>query len=144
MTRRIGPKGLALIRQFEGLRLHAYFCPAGIATIGFGSTGPHVKMGMTITEAEANALLLDDLDWFEVGVAKVGGPMTPGQFSALTALAFNIGLDALKHSTLLRLHQEGDYDGAAAQFLRWNRAGSKILPGLTARRAAERALYELS
>ncbi|MES2902839.1 MAG: lysozyme [Pseudomonadota bacterium] len=140
-VRRIGPKGLALIKRFEGLRLNAYKCPADVATIGYGSTGPHVRMGMTITEAEAEKLLLDDLDRFERGVVNLAGTMTAGQFSALVAFAFNVGLGALGTSTLLKKHLAGDYDGAADQFARWNRAGPKVLAGLTTRRAAEANLY---
>lgn len=141
MTRRIGPKGLALIKTSEGLRLKAYRDAVGVLTIGYGSTGPHVKPGMTITEAEAEALLRKDLDRFERGVVELAGEMTAGQFSALVSFSFNLGLSALRDSTLLRLHRAGDFDGAAAQFGRWNRAGGRVLPGLTKRRAAERALY---
>ncbi len=141
--RRIGPKGLALIKQFEGLRLKAYKCPAGVVTIGYGSTGPHVKMGFTITETEAEALLREDLERFERGVVAMAGKITPGQFSALVALAFNIGLGAFGTSTLLKKHLAGDYAVAAEQFSRWTRGGGRILPGLVKRRAAERALYEL-
>lgn len=141
--RRIGPKGLALIKQYEGLALKAYVCPAGVVTVGYGSTGPHVRMGMAITHAEADALLRKDLERFERGVSAIAGEMTPGQFSALVSFAFNLGLEALKESTLLRLHKEGDHAGATEQFGRWNKAGGRVLNGLTKRRAAERRLYEL-
>lgn len=139
--RRIGPKGLALIKASEGLRLKAYRCPADVPTIGYGSTGPHVRMGMTITEAEADALLRKDLERFERGVAEMSGDMTPGQFSALVSFAFNVGLEALRKSTLLRKHLSGDHAGAAAEFGKWVNAGGKKLPGLVKRRAAEAALY---
>lgn len=141
--RRIGPKALALIKRFEGLELKAYRCPANVVTIGYGSTGPHVRMGMTITEAEAEALLRKDLERFEKGVVDLAGKMTPGQFSALVSFAFNVGLSALKGSTLLRMHLAGDYDGAERQFMRWNRAGNRVLAGLTKRRAAEAELYRI-
>lgn len=143
MTRRIGPKGLALVKQFEGLKLKSYRCPAGVWTIGYGSTGEHVRPGFTITEPEAEALLREDLDRFERGVVALAGKMTPGQFSSLVAFSFNVGLRAFENSTLLRKHLAGDYAGAAEQFARWARGGGKILPGLVKRRAAERALYEL-
>lgn len=139
--RHIGPKGLALIKRSEGLRLKAYRCPAGVVTVGYGSTGDHVSMGMTITELEAEALLRKDLERFEAGVVAMAGKMTPGQFSALVSLSFNIGLEALRKSTLLRKHNAGDYSGAAAQFAVWNRGGGRVLPGLVTRRAAEAALY---
>lgn len=141
--RHIGPKGLALIKRSEGLRLKAYRCPADVPTIGYGSTGPHVHMGMTITEAEAEALLLKDLGRFERGVAEMGGEMTPGQFSALVSFAFNLGLNALRKSTLLKKHLAGDHAGAAAEFSKWVNAGGKRLPGLVTRRADEAALYRL-
>jgi lysozyme len=139
--RRIGPKGLALIKSSEGLHLKAYRCPAGVLTIGYGSTGAHVKMGMKISAAEADALLRRDLERFERGVSEIGGDMTPGQFSALVSFAFNLGLGNLKGSTLLRLHLAGDHAGAAAQFAKWNKAAGEVLPGLVKRRAAEAALY---
>lgn len=141
VVRRIGPQGLALIKRSEGLRLEAYKDPVGILTIGYGSTGAHVKPGMKITEQMAEQLLLDDLDRFERGVGALAGKMTPGQFSALVSFSFNVGLTALETSTLLKKHLAGNYAGAADQFGRWNLAGGRVLPGLTTRRAAERALY---
>lgn len=143
MIRRIGPKGLALIKRFEGLELKAYRDVVGVLTIGYGSTGPHVKSGMVITESRAEALLREDLDRFERGVAEIGGDMTPGQFSALVSFAFNLGLGALKGSTLLKNHLSGDYADAAKEFDKWVFAGKKKLNGLVKRRAAERELYEL-
>ncbi len=139
--RRISPAGLALVKASEGLRLKAYRCPADVPTIGYGSTGAHVKMGMTITEAEAERLLLEDLSRFEKGVAEVGGKMTDGEFSALVSFAFNLGLGALSNSTLLKKHKAGDRKGAALEFKRWNKAGGRVLAGLTKRREAERKLY---
>jgi lysozyme len=138
---RIGKAGLDLIKASEGLRLQAYRCPADVPTIGYGSTGPHVRMGMTITEAEAEALLKKDLDRFERGVTELVGPTTQGRFDALVSLAFNIGLGALGKSTLIRKHKSGDFDGAAAQFPLWNKGGGRVLPGLVTRRAAEAKLY---
>lgn len=142
MTRKIGPKGLALIKSFEGLALKAYLCPAGFLTIGYGSTGKHVKPGMAITEKEAEKLLVEDLARFEAAVEKhTRGHATDNQFDALVSFAFNVGTEALRTSTLLRKHMEGDHPGAQAQFARWNRGGGKVLAGLTRRRAAEAALY---
>lgn len=141
MTGQIGPRALALIKSSEGLRLKAYRCPAGIATIGYGSTGPHVAMGMTITEPEAETLLREDLERFEKGVAAVAGEMTPGQFGSMVSLAFNIGLGAFGGSSVLRKHRAGDFAGAADAFRLWNKGGGRVLPGLVKRRAAEAALY---
>lgn len=140
-TRRISPKGIALIKEFEGCKLTAYRDAVGVWTIGYGSTGAHVKPGMTITQAEAEKLLLDDLDRFESAVAKYAKVATQDQFDALVSFAFNVGPEALRTSTLLRLHNEGQYALAAEQFARWNKAGGKVMAGLTRRRAAEAALY---
>lgn len=140
---KINEKGKALIKRFEGLRLDAYRCPAGVATIGYGSTGPHVRMGMTITPGEAERLLDDDLSRFEVGVtAMVGSVLTSDdEFSAMVSLAFNVGLQAFATSTLLKRHKAGNKIGAANAFLSWVFANKKKLPGLVRRREAERELY---
>ena len=138
----ISEAGLALIRQFEGLRLSAYRCPAGIATIGYGSTAG-VQMGQTIPAERAEELLREDVRQFEAAVSRlVKVPLTQDQFDALTSFAFNLGTKALEKSTLLRLLNAGDYSGAAAQFDRWVYASGKKLSGLVKRRAAERALFE--
>ncbi|WP_019099941.1 lysozyme [Chromobacterium haemolyticum] len=134
--------GIALVKSFEGLKLIAYKCPAGVWTIGYGHTGPDVTPGQVITQAQADALLARDLERFEAGVARlVKVPMTQNQFDALVCFSYNLGLGALQGSTLLRLLNAGDYAGAAAQFPRWNKAGGKELPGLTRRRSAEHALF---
>lgn len=140
--RRISPDGLALIKKFEGLRLSAYYCPAGVLTVGYGSTGDHVKVGMILTEAEAEVLLKKDLERFEKGVAAlVTVHLTDNQFAALVAFAFNVGLNALKNSTLLKKLNAGDYAGASAEFPRWNKAGGVVMLGLTRRRNAEKDLF---
>lgn len=138
---KLSDKGLDLIKRSEGLRLKAYKCPADVPTIGYGSTGPHVRMGMTITEAEAEALLREDLVRFEKAVNQMAGPMTQGQYDALVSFAFNLGENALRGSTLLKKHKAGDYSGAANEFGKWINAGGRQLPGLVTRRAAEAALY---
>lgn len=139
--RQINEAGLAIVKDSEGLRLKAYVCPAGVLTIGYGSTGKHVKPGMVITEAEAEKLLRDDLARFERFVEMRCGPSNDNQFSALVSFAFNVGEQALATSTLRRFHTAGDYANAAKQFARWNKAGGRVLPGLTKRRAREAALY---
>lgn len=140
---KINDKGKALIKRFEGLRLDAYRCPAGVATIGYGSTGPHVRMGMTITPGEAERLLDQDLARFEVGVSAMIGsiPTSEDEFSAMVSLAFNVGLQAFATSTLLKRHKAGNKVGAANAFLSWVFANKKKLPGLVRRREAERELY---
>ena len=138
----ISKAGLDLIKQFEGLYLKAYRCPAGVPTIGYGHTAG-VAMGQTITQQQADDYLRRDVRQFERAVARlVTVPMTQGQFDALVSFAFNLGEGTLAQSTLLRLLNAGDYAGAAAQFDRWNKAGGRVLPGLVRRRAAERALFE--
>jgi lysozyme len=133
--------GVDLIRQFEGCKLKAYLCPAGVPTIGYGHTGRDVQMGMTITQDQAEGFLINDLRLFEQGVAGLCPTCTPNQFSALVSFAYNLGLHNLENSTLRRLHNAGQYAAAQAQFARWDKAGGRVLPGLTRRRAAEAALY---
>lgn len=139
--RSIAAAGLALIKSFEGCELTAYLCPANVWTIGYGSTGAHVKRGMTITSAQAEDLLKKDLARFESAVKAAAPTATQGQFDAMVSLAFNIGIAAFQKSTLLRKHKARDHVGARAEFARWNKAGGRVLPGLTRRRAAEAALY---
>lgn len=135
-------KGVDLIRHFEGLSLKAYKDSVGVVTIGYGSTGPQVQMGQTITESQAETLLLKDLSRFEKGVADlVKVPLNQNQFDALVSFSFNLGLGNLKSSTLLRKLNSMDYAGAANEFERWNRAGNKVLAGLTRRRLAEKELF---
>jgi len=140
-TRQIGPRGLALIKEFEGLELKAYLCPAKVWTIGYGSTGPHVAPGMVITEAQADALLQKDLDRFEAAVAEDTPGATQNQFDAMVSLAFNIGIGAFEKSSVLRLHLAGDHRAAAEAFGMWVRGGGRVLPGLQRRRAKEADLY---
>jgi len=138
---RTNKAGVDLIRQFEGCKLQTYVCPAGVPTIGYGHTGRDVKLGMKITQDQAEGFLVSDLRLFEQGVEQLCPVCTPNQFSALVSFAYNLGLESLKTSTLRRMHNEGEYAAAQAQFARWNRAGGRILPGLVRRRACEAALY---
>ena len=138
----ISERGLALIKEFEGLYLKAYRCPAGVPTIGYGHTAG-VAMGQTISEQQADEYLRRDVRMFERAVDRlVKVPLAQGQFDALVSFAFNLGAGALQSSTLLRMLNSGDYAGAAAQFGRWTKAGGRVLPGLVRRREAERRLFE--
>jgi lysozyme len=141
--RKINARGLRLVKDFEGCELTAYLCPAKIWTVGYGSTGPHVKPGMKISQGEADELLLEDLERFEAGVEKLvaGVPTNDDQFSAFVCLSFNIGLSAFAGSTVLKRHKLGNYVGAAKAFEMWNRGGGRVLQGLVRRRAAEARLY---
>lgn len=134
--------GLQIIKDFEGCGLKAYICPSGVWTIGYGHTAS-VKPDMVITQLDAERLLKQDLLRFEQGVTSlVKVPLTPNQFSALVSFAFNVGINALRTSTLLRLLNNKDYKGAAKEFLRWDKGNNgKPLPGLTKRRKAEQDLF---
>ncbi|MEI6639088.1 MAG: lysozyme [Chlorobium sp.] len=139
---KIGENGLDLIRKHEGLRLEAYVCPGGKLTIGYGHTGDDVKSGLKIDNSKAEALLLKDVERFEKSVNElVTYPMTQGMFDALVCFAFNLGAGSLKSSTLLAKLNANDKQGAADEFLRWNKALGKVLDGLTARREGERRLF---
>jgi lysozyme len=140
---KINDKGKALVKRFEGLRLEAYKCPANVWTVGYGSTGPHVKRDMVITPGEAERLLDKDLERFEVGVEAMlcGADTSSDEFSAMVSLAFNIGLGAFATSTLVKRHKMGNHTGAANAFLSWKMAGGRVLAGLLRRREAERRLY---
>lgn len=141
----ISKQGLELIKKFEGLHLTAYLDPVGIPTIGYGTIiidGKPVKMGTTITEEQAEKYLFDDVQKFENYVNQlVNVPLSQEQFDALVSFTYNLGPSNLKRSTLLRILNQGRYEEAQPQFLRWNRAGGKVLRGLTRRRLAEAALF---
>lgn len=143
---KISNAGLDLIKQFEGLRLESYPDPGTGGdpwTVGVGHTGPEVMPGMTITEEEADEFLRSDVAAFEkcVSNAAAGIPLTQGQFDALVCWTFNVGCVAMRSSTLMRKLRSGDEDGAADEFLRWNKAGGRVMAGLTRRRQAERELF---
>ncbi|EKS7702377.1 lysozyme [Salmonella enterica] len=142
-------KGIRLIKQFEGCSLTAYPDPGTGGdpwSIGYGWTHPvdgkPVKRGMTIDQVTADRLLKTGLVGYENDVLKVVRvKLTQGQFDALVSFAYNVGSRALSTSTLLKKLNAGDIKGAADEFLRWNKAGGKVLNGLTRRREAERALF---
>lgn len=139
---KISQKGIDIIKNFEGLELKSYKDSVGVLTIGYGSTGQHVSPGMTVTKEQAEQLLKKDLERFEKGVSDlVKVPLNQNQFDALCSFAFNLGIGNLKSSTLLKKLNASDYIGASKEFERWNRAGGKVLAGLTRRRIAERDLF---
>lgn len=143
----ISDRGLDLIKSFEGCKLTAYPDPGSLDgrpwTIGWGTTRG-VRQGMTITQEEADLLLAEDVSSFSAAVNRlVTVPLNQNQFDALVCFAYNVGSSNLGSSTLLRLLNEGDYEGAAGQFGRWVKGGAgETLPGLVRRRAAEKALFE--
>lgn len=134
---KISETGLNLIKSFEGCRLTAYTDAAGVWTIGWGHTGD-VHAGQTITQAEADTLLAHDLEKYEAKVDKYNGTYgwNQNEFDALVSFAYNIGsIDQLTaNGTRSR-------DVIAAKMLEYNKAGGKVLAGLTKRRAAEQGLF---
>lgn len=143
----INQSGLDLIKEFEGFRAKAYRDSVGVWTIGYGTTAaagvgitPHA--GMTISNAEAEKYLQAAVDKFAAQILpKIKVPVSDNQFAALVSLAYNIGPGAFAKSTVLRLLNAGDASGAADAFRMWDKAGGKVLKGLTRRREAERALF---
>ena len=145
---RLDSKGYELIKTFEGLSLKPYLCSAKVPTIGYGNTfytnGVKVTMSdAPITQEKANEMLKVIADSFALKVSKITpSGLTQNQFNALVSFAFNLGVQALTNSTLLRLVKINSNDGnIAKEFLRWNKAGGKVVDGLTKRRIKESALY---
>jgi lysozyme len=135
------PAGYELIKRFEGVRLVAYDDGVGVWTVGVGHT-KGVKRGDTITMAQVDQFLAEDLAEAEAAVNRcVKVPLEQCQFDALASWTFNLGGRALAGSTMLKRLNEGDKDSAADEMLRWNRAGGRVLPGLTKRRISERMLF---
>ena len=138
---------VGLQKKFEGFRAAPYLCPAGVATIGYGSTryenGVRVTMqDPPISKDRAEAMLKLVVMRFQLRIrAKLKRPLTSGEQAALNDFAYNLGCGALFGSTLLRKHMRGDKRGAAMEFRRWVYAGGRKLKGLIRRRAAERRLY---
>ena len=138
----INQEGFNLIKHFEGFCTKAYYCPAGVLTIGYGTTGSRVKLGMSIDEKTAEQWLLQDVKKFVAGVKSlVKVKLGSNQFSALVSFTYNVGLGAFEKSTMLRKLNLSDYRGAAAEFDRWVKGGGKTLPGLVQRRNTEKALF---
>lgn len=133
--------GRKLIQEFEGCRTKAYQDCVGVWTIGYGHTGD-VKAGQVISQQEADRLLAQDLQRFEAGVERnVKVALSQNQFDALVSFCYNLGVGSLQKSTLLKKLNRGDYKGAAEEFLKWNKAGGKVLKGLVRRREAERNMF---
>jgi lysozyme len=139
-------KAAEFIAEFEGFSSKPYLCPAGKWTIGFGDTmwkgKPVTSLIKPITKEEAMFALEARLKGFQAELDKmVKVPLTANQNAALLSFIYNVGARALRNSTLLNLLNSGDIRGAAGEFARWNKAGGKVLDGLTRRREAERKLF---
>ena len=146
--RQVNQETINLLHTFEGLKLDAYLCPARVWTIGYGNTryenGQPIKQGDVVTRQRANELFTNILNRdFVPSVARlVKVPLNDNQFGALVSFAYNIGTGALGRSTLLRLVNAKPNDpNIRTEFLKWNRAGGRVLNGLTRRREAEANLY---
>ncbi|ARA93071.1 MAG: lysozyme [Bacteroidetes bacterium] len=145
----VNEAGLDLIKQAEAFRPTWYLCPARVWTIGYGTTEDSMpgvnrrQMPGPISRPQAESLLMRALvAYYEPAVeTRVHVPLTRNQFSALVSFVYNVGAQKFASSTLLRKLNEGDYDGAAAEFDRWVFAGGERLRGLVTRRQAERALF---
>ena len=142
----VSNKGVDLICEFEGKRLVAYDDGVGVWTIGFGTikypNGVRVKKGDTCTLEQAKEYMRHDLIEFEHTVnSSVKVPLNQNQFDALVSLAYNIGSNAFKSSTLVKKLNTGDYQGAADQFNMWVNAGGKRMQGLVNRRDKEKLLF---
>ena len=144
---KISPRGLELIKDFEGFSSSAYLDVVNIPTIGWGNTfyedGTKVKMGDQISKTDALKLLevVANRDFADKIFPSIKVKVTQSQFDAMVSLAYNIGTGAFLKSTLLKKVNAGDFAGAGEQFLRWNKAGGKEVLGLTRRREREKQLF---
>ena len=137
----IGSKGLELIKSFEGCKLKAYKCPAGVLTVGYGTT-KGVTAGMEINLAMAEKMLRSDIAPLEKTINKLGINFRQGQFDALVSFMYNLGEGAFAKSTLKKKILAGaDDKEIAEEFKKWNKAGGKVLAGLVKRREAEANLW---
>ena len=138
----ISQKGLDILKEFEGLRLEAYRCSAGVPTIGYGWTSG-VKMGDVWTREKAEHMLIEGVKPYEKAVQEAIGDAktSQNQYDAMVSLCYNIGPGNFKKSSVAKLHKEGKYAQAAAAFMMWVKAGGKIIGGLIKRRNKEKALY---
>ena len=147
-----------MIKHHEGVKSTGYRCPARLWTIGVGHVidPNHARVpfadrlnlelpagwNRTLSQDEIDDILRKDLARFVAGVHRLcPGEMTQGQFDALVSFSFNVGLGSLQKSSLRMKHNRGDYEGAAEEFLKWSKAGGKVLKGLLKRREDEKALY---
>lgn len=155
----ISKRALEMIKHHEGVRLKSYQCPAKLWTIGVGHVidPTHAKLKIedratlpcppgwnrVFTIEEVDAILSKDLERFERGVLRFcpTAGNRQGWLDALVSFSFNVGLGTLQRSTFRQKHNRGDYESAADEFLKYTKAGGKVLKGLVNRRNDERALY---
>lgn len=126
-----------LIRRFEGLRLKAYLCPAGVLTCGYGTTGPDIKKDTVWTKEQAESRMRADAGRFISATQKLCPSAHGSTLAALADFAYNLGATRLAGSTLRKKFNAGDIDGACVELGKWVRGGGRILPGLVMRRKVE-------
>ena len=137
----VSQKCVDLIKHFEGFEDTAYLCPANVWTIGYGRTR-NVKEGDKVTEVQAERDLLEELEEFKHQVLdSVKVELKQNELDALTSWTYNLGVGNLNSSTLLKKLNIGNKEEVPAEMLRWNKAGGKVLAGLTKRREAEAELW---
>ena len=147
MTHHINEATVDVVKEFEGLRLDAYRCAAGVVTIGYGYTnragfGPGVKMGDRWTQKQAEDMLTLGLEVFAEEIAPhIKARTNDNEFGAMLSLAYNIGTGNFAKSTMLKRFNAGDKAGAAKAMMWWNKADGRVLNGLVRRREAERAMF---
>lgn len=140
---KLNDQGIDLIKKFEGCRLDAYLDVAGIPTIGWGTVGTDIHLGLSWTQEDCDKILIADLDHVQSQVKKVlQVDLTDNEFSAICSLIYNIGIGNFKKSTLLDCLNEREWDLAAAEFPKWDHAGGRVVAGLLKRRMAEKELFE--
>jgi len=133
--------GIDLIKQFEGCETEAYKCPAGVWTIGYGHI-KGVQEGDVITETQAHEMLVEELKEYESYILNaVEVDLNQNQFDAMVSWVYNLGPTNLKSSTLLQELNSKNYNAAAQEITKWNKAGGKVLTGLVKRREAEASLF---
>jgi lysozyme len=156
---KVSPEAIKMIKHHEGVRTRPYRCPASLWTVGVGHVMYPEQAKLPMAErtqiplkvedfriwsnAEVDNLLAQDLARFERGVARYcpDAVNSQGIFDALVSFSFNVGLGNLQRSGLRMKTNRGEYEDAADEFLKWTKAGGKVLPGLVKRRNDERALY---
>ncbi len=145
MMMQLSTAGLAFVQAREAFRAKAYPDSTGIPTVGYGSTGPDIHLGMVVTQGWAVLRLARDMD---AAVSCVNQhvstclTLTQGEFDALVDFTYSVGIGAFEHSTLLLKLDTGDFLGAEAEFAKWDKAGGRTLAGLESRRLAEAKMFE--
>ena len=144
----ISDRGLELIKEYEGFRAKPYLCPAGVPTIGYGTTRYNDGNRVTLNDSTMTEQIASDILRYQVNtiygeaVNEYTTIMSEqSHFDALTSFTYNLGVGNLKSSTLLKKHNQGSFDGAANEFLKWVYADGKMLNGLVKRRKEEREMY---